>query len=804
MVHNFSTWNCVDLHIHSAHSSIVKKNDYDGSDCNGKEFLDYLKNEKVDIFSITDHNSINTKLYGEIEALISTPEYCDSINYIIGVELDINDKNIHKEVFHCLCFFDTKDINLVKKCIDDIFDNLDENKRNTDDVYPDVTKIFMKMHDNNIKNIILIPHFNNKKKGIPNNIAVSHLNYLCFNAYEDSNNVKNIQKSLNIYLKAGFDNFPFAVFTDNHNIQKYPIAKDGTICSKCFMLSNIKYPFNSIKTAFEEPRLRISIDGVNGMRKKEIPDIFINKLIMNDEEFFLSPYQNTIIGKFGSGKSLLLAKIKDGELGLLNSDKYHELYKDIDSFKLCTSTLTTADSLSEIMNQSESFKQYTFFQQEVYYRDNKLNAENLSDLLKRVNIKYELKDGITFDFNKENLKKSFSEMKDAIFKADVKNNLNFEKAFDNQTYFTVDVNRIKDNLAELLEKLNDYKTEFNDITKIKLFDDVELFSEKEQNVFNDSGAIIVKKVKLINDLISTNFISNLKKLIDDYQNNYIRNDEKKGLSTYNNDLSDFCNKIKEFKKDCTMFQCVFPEKTYDLYKTKKIDPVFSEYSIVSYFDDISEYPSLIDVVIKDKKRVKDNLFQSTLKTLTSDKMFANNKEFNQNIDNYCQKCNSIFKKEKIRYDILKSNVSMLKKSAGEKSSLFIELLFKKIEDDIRQGKNIILIIDQPEDNIDNENIFVEITEKIKKIKVEYNNFQSIIVTHNANVGITADSENIIIAKEKLLDDDSKTFEYKSGCIENPEYIEEVCKILEGGIEAMRQRTTKYGINIIKKVNENEA
>ena len=99
---------------------------------------------------------------------------------------------------------------------------------------------------------------------------------------------------------------------------------------------------------------------------------------------------------------------------------------------------------------------------------------------------------------------------------------------------------------------------------------------------------------------------------------------------------------------------------------------------------------------------------------------------------------------------------------------------------------------------------MEITEKIKKIKVEYNNFQSIIVTHNANVGITADSENIIIAKEKLLDDDSKTFEYKSGCIENPEYIEEVCKILEGGIEAMRQRTTKYGINIIKKVNENEA
>lgn len=563
MVPSFSTWNCVDLHIHSAHSSIVKKNDYDGSDCSGKNFLDYLNNEKVNIFSITDHNSINTKLYGEIEALISTPEYCDSINYIIGVELDINDKNIHKEVFHCLCFFDTKDINLVKKCIDDIFDNLDENKRNTDDVYPDVTKIFMKMHDNNIKNIILIPHFNNKKKGIPNNIAVSHLNYLCFNAYEDSNNIKNIQKSLNIYLKAGFDNFPFAVFTDNHNIQKYPIAKDGTICSKCFMLSDIRYPFNSIKTAFEEPRLRISIDGVNEMRKKELPENYINKLIMNGNELYLSPYQNTIIGKFGSGKSLLLDKIRNGENGLKTSDKYQELYNALDSFKVCTSTSTIADSLSEIMNQSTVFVQYDFFQQEDYYHSNKLDDKNLSSLLKRVNIQYKLKDEITFVFNNDEIVKSFTELDSVITKSNVKNNLNYEKAFDNQQYFNVEYSPISDNLSEILLKLDSYKKDFIDVAKIKLFDEVELFNDKEKNNLNDIVLLIGRKIKLINDLKNTNFIADLKELIDDYQTSFVKNDEKTGLNSYKKDLSDLASKIIAFKRECNKFQSVLSGKIYD-------------------------------------------------------------------------------------------------------------------------------------------------------------------------------------------------------------------------------------------------
>ena len=139
---------------------------------------------------------------------------------------------------------------------------------------------------------------------------------------------------------------------------------------------------------------------------------------------------------------------------------------------------------------------------------------------------------------------------------------------------------------------------------------------------------------------------------------------------------------------------------------------------------------------------------------------------------------------------------MLKKSAGEKSSMFIRMIFDLIEKDLSNSINILMILDQPEDNIDNDNIYNQIADRIKKLKLKYNNFQSLIVTHNANVGITADSENIIIAKEILNDDSSKQFLYEPGCIENKSFIKEVCDILEGGKIAMERRTIKYGINII--------
>ncbi|ATU08061.1 TrlF family AAA-like ATPase [Methanohalophilus portucalensis] len=94
------------------------------------------------------------------------------------------------------------------------------------------------------------------------------------------------------------------------------------------------------------------------------------------------------------------------------------------------------------------------------------------------------------------------------------------------------------------------------------------------------------------------------------------------------------------------------------------------------------------------------------------------------------------------------------------------------------------VFDQPEDDLDNEFIvesLVPIFEKIKKYR------QVIIVTHNANLVVNADAEQVIVAKNN-----DEVLSYESGAIENPAIREQICNILEGGEPAFSMREKKYG------------
>ena len=95
-----------------------------------------------------------------------------------------------------------------------------------------------------------------------------------------------------------------------------------------------------------------------------------------------------------------------------------------------------------------------------------------------------------------------------------------------------------------------------------------------------------------------------------------------------------------------------------------------------------------------------------------------------------------------------------------------------------------IIIDQPEDDLDNDFIMkrlVPIFLTIKKYR------QVIIVTHNANLVINADAEQVIIAENN-----SESLSYSSGSLENPEIRKKLCDVLEGGKEAFIKREQKYG------------
>lgn len=96
-----------------------------------------------------------------------------------------------------------------------------------------------------------------------------------------------------------------------------------------------------------------------------------------------------------------------------------------------------------------------------------------------------------------------------------------------------------------------------------------------------------------------------------------------------------------------------------------------------------------------------------------------------------------------------------------------------------------VIFDQPEDDLDNDfimNNMVSLFRQLKKYR------QIIIVTHNPNLVINADAEQIIIAENN-----NEHITYKSGAIEDVQIRNSICQILEGGSIAFKNREQKYDI-----------
>lgn len=116
-------------------------------------------------------------------------------------------------------------------------------------------------------------------------------------------------------------------------------------------------------------------------------------------------------------------------------------------------------------------------------------------------------------------------------------------------------------------------------------------------------------------------------------------------------------------------------------------------------------------------------------------------------------------------------------SAGQKGTVYLCL---KLATQIFSGP---IIFDQPEDDLDNEFITSQLIDLFKEIK-KYR--QVIIVSHNANLVVNADSEQVIVAKN-----DNEDLYYLSGSLENGEINKEICRILEGGEIAFEKRRDKY-------------
>ena len=100
--------------------------------------------------------------------------------------------------------------------------------------------------------------------------------------------------------------------------------------------------------------------------------------------------------------------------------------------------------------------------------------------------------------------------------------------------------------------------------------------------------------------------------------------------------------------------------------------------------------------------------------------------------------------------------------------------------------NILLIIDQPKDNLDNRNAATILVPFIKAAKKKR---QVVMVTHNPNLAVVSDTEQVIYVG--LDKENSYRFHTKSGSIENKIINERIVNVLEGAMPAFNTRKRKY-------------
>jgi hypothetical protein len=133
-----------------------------------------------------------------------------------------------------------------------------------------------------------------------------------------------------------------------------------------------------------------------------------------------------------------------------------------------------------------------------------------------------------------------------------------------------------------------------------------------------------------------------------------------------------------------------------------------------------------------------------------------------------------------RYTLRMADKELFQLSPGERGTLL--LVFYLLID---KG-DIPLIIDQPEENLDNQTVFELLVPCIKEAKERR---QIIMVTHNPNLAVVCDAEQIVGAQLDKQNNNKMT--YISGAIENPVINKFIVDILEGTRPAFNNRDAKY-------------
>ncbi|MFX0557036.1 TrlF family AAA-like ATPase [Maribacter sp. CXY002] len=442
--------------------------------------------------------------------------------------------------------------------------------------------------------------------------------------------------------------------------------------------------------------------------------------------------------------------IKDEDGNFIYSIKYLESQeKAINDF---ISNITTSENKDKLEKYSENLR----------------NRNNLNSKLKELN---ELE--ISLNNSIEKLNQEISKVNGEASKISLIELSALKKQFDEiiawKSELQKEVETISVIISAVKEEFKDYK---GDLTT--LLNDIDKFQKNLSQIREDIAISKSKKEQL----------AILKKKI------YFS--DPGHISLIDKIKSDYESQVSELLKNWEDFKDVDSKERLNPSQKAIMKNLLTDLEIEVKIDfDIEKFYSLIYHSIDGAKwRIKGNIeaqksaFEITDLDSFYDFLRTKYQDFYESDNIHSKILKDIFFKESERkqylkvFPILKYKEKDLNKiSVGQKGTVYLKMMLAT------EAFSKPIIFDQPEDDLDNEFIMQNLISLFKELK-QYR--QVIIVTHNANLVVNADAEQVIVASNV-----DGILNYISGSLENQLINSKICQILEGGELAFEKRRRKY-------------
>ena len=440
----------------------------------------------------------------------------------------------------------------------------------------------------------------------------------------------------------------------------------------------------------------------------------------------------------------------------------------------------------EIRIQLENIKKYDNLENKKEEVNQKIEELNLKiDEFKKHNIEEKLKKQIEFDKDNSNFTNIIKDLQD--FRNDVNSFLSsYEdgKFFDNLKNYQSSENQ--DIFKELYKIIDISKQNFLDISNqlkqlldsFKNINSVNISFKDKYKAFKDEFLRIQREINLPNNLRADDFINYTKMLNSQkLMKNEIEKSFEKKLDNDNN-LKKLLSELNELYRE--EFKIIYEE-------VQKINESQESIYIKSEFKaNKNEFDKFLRNIFGGSGLMKNDYDMLTSNyvdpiaiyedfeniSLGGNKLLLFRERFKDSL------ASMLTYKVPNKIDIFYNGKELAKHSLGQRASALIIFI-------LTQKDNDVIIIDQPEDDLDNQTIYKEVIKELIKLKSKT---QFIFATHNANIPVLGDCEQIVVC-----DYEEKKINIEMGSIDNHNIQQKIINIMEGGKDAFNKRREIYNL-----------